>query len=393
MSVSCRAVRCLAVAIALMPLAAVALPLCDSVEQRVAFFRGMDPWRKALTDKKFEELDRQFNGLIAAYESGKMTDHELHRWFELFYAWNPGREPLHDDWVRAYPNSAAAHLGSAYHYMARGFNARGTEFSDKTSDSQLQAMGGEFRNSFYALDKADARMKKSTLGVAMRIRMLAASGDPGGRIRRELYETALKKYPDTLQVRVQWIAMSHPKWGGSVKQLKDAESEAKPLGQDDRRYIEYLVTEELGSVYYWSKDYPRAAEYYEKAIPLCPGLDGAANDLIHLYKDTKNFDALIPLLDRYVEKNPRSGWAYAMRGWANLEKKLWTQSFKDYEKSASLGHSDGFEGLAWHYERGIAVKPDYARAIDLYELAATNGSSTAGQKADNVRKGAGIKMR
>ena len=372
-------------------LGAAALPLCDSTEKRLAFYKAMDPWQRALEEKRFADVDKQFNTLIADTAAGKMTDQELERWFEIFRKYNPGREPLHEDWIRQFPNSAAAHLAAANYYEARGWNARGGEYSSKTSDAQFQAMGLEFRKAFESLSKAENLMARPSLAAAMRMWMTAANGDRKNQVA-DIYRSAIKSFPETLQVRVIWKNLSHPKWGGSVAQLKEIVGDAKSLGKDDRRYIEYLVYEELGSTYRDQEDFDRAAEWYGKAIPLCPGLDGALTADLKMHQSRKNYEAIIPLATAYIERYPRNNWGWAMRGWAHVERKEYPQAAYDYERGALYGSSYAQEGLAWLTEWGHGgIKQDYGKAIELYEIAAANGSKTAGEKAEKIRKGVGLK--
>lgn len=368
---------------------AAAHPVCDSEEKRLAFYRELTPWRKALEQKRYSDLDARYNALIEDTRAGKMNDQELHRWFDVFKQPNVGREPLHDDWIRAYPNSAAAHLALAYYYEGRGFNARSGEYASKVSPSQFQAMGLEFRKAFDALSKAEKLMARPTLPIYLRIWMQGVSG--GERGLEDMYRSALKSYPETVQIRVAWITFSHPKWFGNVGRLKEIVGEAKTLSKEDQRYIQYLVLEELGSVHQYQEDYKRAADYYASAIPLCPGLDGALTKSMRMYRDRKDFDALIPASTVHIERYPRNGWGYSMRGWAHVERKEWDQAARDYEKGASFGSSYAQEGLAWLTEWGRGVKQDYARAIELYETAAANGSSTAAAKAEKIRKTRGLR--
>jgi tetratricopeptide (TPR) repeat protein len=372
---------------------AYALPLCDSAEKRAAFYAEMNPWRKALEQKRFADIDRKFNALIEETRAGKLTDQELNRWFEIFRQSNTGREPLHEDWIRAYPSSAAAHLALAYYYEGRGFSARSSEFSSNVSSAQFQAMGLEFRKAFDALARAEALMARPTLPASLRIWMHGVMGDgKGGRIE-DMYRSALKAYPETVQVRVMWVTFSHPKWYGSVERLKAIPGDARTLSKEDQRYIQYLVMEELGSAYQHGEDYKRAADYYASAIPLCPGLDGALTKLMKMYQARKDFEALVPASTMYIERHPRNGWGYAMRGWAHLERKEWAEAARDYEKGATFGSSYAQEGLAWLVEWGRGVKHDYARAVELYETAAANGSTTAAAKAEKIRKATGLHAR
>ena len=382
--------RWLAVVLAAWSFSAAALPLCDSTEKRQAFYKAMDPWQNALEQKRFAEVDKHFNALIADTAAGKMTDHELHRWFEVFYKYNPGREPLHDDWIRQFPNSAAAYLAAAYYYEARGWNARGGEYASQTSDAQFQAMGLEFRKAFENLGHAENLMARPSLAAAKRMWMMSSSREQR-RKAADIYRSAMKAYPEAVQVRVVWVYMSHPKWGGSIDQLKEIVGDAKSLGKDDRRYIEYLVNEEIGSAYRDMEDFARAAEYYGKAIPLCPGLDGALTDDLKMHQAQKNYEAIVPLATTYIDRYPRNNWGWAMRGWAHIERKEYDQAARDYEKGAQYNSSYAQEGLAWLTEWGYGgLKQDYRKAIELYEIAAANGSTTAGEKAERIRQGIGL---
>lgn len=382
-----------ALALLLLAPAAVAMPLCTTMENTTVFYRGITPWKSALQEKRYADLDGHYNALLDDYAAGRLNDQLLNRWFEVFWVGNTAREPLHQDWIRQFPNSGAAHLAAAYYYVGRGNSARGGEYTSKTSEGQFQAMGEEYQKAYAALEKAETRIRKPSLVTAMRIWMLGNTGDPSGKRLAELYTEGLKRFPDSLQIRVHWVTMSHPKWYGSVPQLQAAASEARKLPADDRRYIEYLVTQELGSMYQMKDDKKSAAEHYEKAIKMCPGLDGALKKLVTMLRDDRNFDALLPALVTYLEYYPRSGWAYATRGWVHSQRKDWNAAAKDYEKSMNLGTAEGYEGLAWLTEWGYGVKQDYAKAIDLYETAAANGSRTAGIKADKIRKATGIKVR
>ena len=378
-------------AVLLLSQAAIALPLCDSAEKRAAFYTDVNSWRKALEQKRFADLDAKFNALIEETRAGKLTDQELHRWFEIFQQSNTGREPLHEDWIREYPRSAAAYLALAYYYEGRGFSARSSEYSSKVSPAQFQAMGLEFRKSFDALAKAEALMARPTLPAYLRIWMLGVGGE--ARKVEDMYRSALKSYPETVQVRVAWVTFSHPKWYGSEERLKEIVGEARALSKENQRYIQYLVFEELGSTHQHKGDFKRAADYYGSAIPLCPGLDGALTKVMKMHQDRKDFAALIPASTTYIERHPRKGWGYAMRGWAHSQRKEWTDAVRDYEKGATFGSSYAQEGLAWLVEWGHGTKHDYARAIELYETAAANGSTTAAAKAEKIRQGTGLKVR
>jgi TPR repeat protein len=109
-----------------------------------------------------------------------------------------------------------------------------------------------------------------------------------------------------------------------------------------------------------------------------------------MQQERKDFAALIPLSTTYIERWPLNNWGWAMRGWAHFERKEWNDAARDYEKGAQYGSSYAQEGLAWLTEAGQGgVKQDRQRAIELYELAAANGSSSAAEMARKLRASVG----
>jgi tetratricopeptide (TPR) repeat protein len=262
----------------LLPAPASAYLLCDDAAKLKEFNQAIRTWNGSLSDKRYAELDRHFSALHAAHESGKLTDAEVMRWYRLFESANAGNEPLHLEWIAAYPRSQAAYIALAVHMVERGFAARGRDFADKTSPLQFKGMADAFAKAIAALDKADTLSRKPTLSLAIRIRIAAAAGSKPDE--RQLYRTAITKYPDTLIARIRFIRVSHPKWGGSIEQLTGIATDAKSLPEADRRYVEYLVFQEIGSVLVDQRDWRRAAEVYEKSVPLCPGFDDGLDNAI-----------------------------------------------------------------------------------------------------------------
>jgi len=114
--------------------------------------------------------------------------------------------------------------------------------------------------------------------------------------------------------------------------------------------------------------------------------------LVQWEKEGKNYEAIIPLATLYIERYPRNNWGWSMRGWAHIERKEYDAAASDYKMGAQYNSSYAQEGLAWLTEWGYGgMKQDYRKAIELYEIAAANGSTTAGAKAERVRQGIGLK--
>jgi tetratricopeptide (TPR) repeat protein len=377
---------------------AMAFELCDDASKRREFYTQLQPWGKALGEKRYDDIDKKFNALLKALESGTESDAMVQRAFSVFQDSRPGNEPLHLEWIKRYPKSQAAHLAMGYYYTSRGYAARGTGFAGETSREQFAAMEENFRRALAELDAADALGKKPTLSAAKRIAIAPTSPALRTLHPTEIYRKAIKEYPDTIEVRIQYIVVSAPKWGGSRGQLRSIIDDAKPLPAADRRYIEYLVYQEMGTTYACTGNLTpecgqakKAVEYYEKSIPLCPGLDRSLELLLEHHVRMKDHPAAVAVAARAIMRNPRNGEAYASRGWAYMHLGRPKDAFADYERGTQLDYGPAFDGLAYFYEVGQIVPTDYRKAIDLYMAAESHHVKGAKEKADKVRAVSGLK--
>jgi tetratricopeptide (TPR) repeat protein len=381
----------LVISLALAP-AAHAYPFCDSAAKAIETGDGLDVWRKTMREKRFADLDRHFSGLLADFEAGKISDAELDFSFGMFASARAANEPLHDEWVNAFPKSRAAHLAQAYHFAARGWAARGSDFANKTSETQFAVMSSAFARAAKAFDAAEALAKKPTLERAKRIDMLKAVGS---RAERDaIYRSTLKLHPGSLAVRYEYLEAVTPRWGGSLEQMRRVGEEARSLPADDRRFIENLVLYHTGSDYYIRDDYKQAAEYFERAMPMCPGMAGSADGAMYLYTtQMKDYPRAIVAAGRYIDRYPRAARGYMFRANAYEHSRMYKEAFGDYERGAQLGDPKGLESMARFYAMGQGVTPDFRKAIDLFMAAHEKGVAGAKEKADQVRAGTGIRMK
>ena len=381
-----------------------AFELCEE-GKREAFYRSIKPLENLAKEKKFDELDKGMNAMLAAHEAGKLSDQLVHRAFQHYDSAHAGWEPLLREWVAKYPRSQAARLALGYHLTARGWGARGGKYSDKTSQEQFAEMERYFREALKVYGEADALGKKPTLSIAQRIWMSRSTPALGLDADR-LYRTAIKAYPDTLQVRVRYLEMSEPKWGGSLPQMASLIDDAKGMPESDRRYVEYLVYEHIAGVYWCSevdcsasegtpsgKYAKQIVELYEKSIPLCPGLDNSLSSLMRYQELRRNYPGLIANASKMIERHPRDAKAFYMRGegYSNLHK--YKEAFADIARAAELGHAYANKELAWFYESGTVVPKDVRKAIDLYLLADERNIKGARAEAERLGKASGIPLK
>jgi tetratricopeptide (TPR) repeat protein len=380
-----------AVALACASTTPFAFEMCDDATRRPAFERDFDPMHDAFKKKRIEDLHYYYEGLLRRHAAGNLTDQHLQRAFSVFQCSNARCEPILLEWARNHPGSEAPYLALAVYYRETGYAARGSDFASDTAESQFDVMREAFRKAIAALDKADKVSRKASFSASLRLDMAKADGSLKPR-PTEIYRKAIKDVPDTLQVRIRYAEASQPKWGGSMKQLESIIDDARALPEPDRRYIQYVVYQEMASALALMEEHPQSVKLYERSVALCPGLDGALGKLIGAYEKLKDNEHVVAVATRYIERNPRNGWAYSHRGWAELGLKQFDKSYPDFEKSVALGYPDAYLGLAWHHEWGKVVPQDYRKAIEMYLTAERLGVAEGRVRAEKVMKGTGIRM-
>lgn len=328
------------------------------------------PWESAFREKKFHEVDAHFNAYLDALDAGKISDAQAKAAFEVFESSQPGREPLHTEWLWARPESRAARLAIGYHLMRR--------WIDAGDERDLKA-------ALRAFELAAEKTRKPTLSMAARIRMASARAGVSRIDPMAIYEEAVRAFPDTIEVRVQAIHASNPKRGGSLAQIDGILADARGLPASDRRYIEYIAYQEMAAAMQDARRDKDAADLYDKSSALCPGLDGSLARALVAYKRLNRADALLGRAAVYVQRRPRDGWGYAMRGWAERSLGLHAEAFADFDRAVQMGEGSALQELAWYFETGTEVPRDRRKALELYSIAADRGIDGGAENAKRLR--------
>lgn len=383
----------LAAMLACVSFAAQAYVYCDKPAAWPEAYKRQEEGRKALVERRFDDLDKYYGRILEEFEAGRITDGEVNVEFAAFARSFPRNEPLHAEWAKTRPRSRAAHLARAYHWIERGWSARGGELASGTSDEQFSAMAKAFASAVASLEAAQALAATPTPEWAQLARILQTGAFRDRGVTPEmLYRKAIEKNPRTLITRANYARAATPHWGGSFARLDQARADAAKLPADDRRYIEYLVDVAIGDSHSFAKDDRKAAKAYERALPGCPALTDAPKALLWIYAEAKDYKALIPVATRYLEAYPATSNALLQRGYAYVTMARYEEAFRDLDKAAQLGDARAYEHLAWMHEWGRGgARQDYARAIELYMLASARGIPGMKEKADKVRAATGLK--
>lgn len=381
----------IATALAIASLSSHAFVYCDDPARWTDLRKAQKVRREAMVERRFAEIDQHFSAILAAYERGDISDAEVDIEFDFFSTPRAQDEPLHAEWIGAFPKSRAARLAHAYYWSQRGYASRGGDLAAKTSAVQFAAMEHAFKKAWAELDAAEGLAKTPLPEWAARLQILRATGSGTRDMASPIYRKAIATQPRTLHVRIAYARISAPQWGGSFEKLAAIRDDARSLAADDRRFVQSRVNFEIARAYHFRDEVKPAAEAYERALQGCPAYGGPDEELIRIYQDAKDYPALARVTTWLVERYPNYARAYASRAWAHQNMKKNDEAFRDYERAAQLGFGAAFEYLAYMTEWGRGTKQDYRKAIDLYMIAHSKGVKGAKEKADKIRAGLGIR--
>lgn len=179
-----------------------------------------------LKARKFDDLNRMIDALQVAFEKDYNTEQRFTQIAHVFGVASPELEPIYAEWVRRYPDGYVSHLARGYYYTGRGEVARGSEFVDKTSPEQFQAMNDNFAKAVVELRKCLQLRPKAILAYheLLEIDRFASADVPSA----QLLQQALHVCPGCYILRRVYLEKLQPRWGGSYQQMQRFADDSQP---------------------------------------------------------------------------------------------------------------------------------------------------------------------
>jgi tetratricopeptide (TPR) repeat protein len=213
---------------------------------------------------RFAEVDARFAAIQAEYRSGGWKSGDV----EHLLGHMADRAEL-DAWLRARPDSWAAHLARGKGLVREGWRRRGQGFVADSSASQLDGM----RAAFDAAAKELARAIElepaapASFSVLMEIARAAGSAEQS----RALFERLLEVETNPARAYEEYMWSLEPRWGGSLEAMNALVSEAarrhgKPVA--DAVQAKYHMT--LGDLAWQHARRAEAETQYDRSLALAP---------------------------------------------------------------------------------------------------------------------------
>jgi tetratricopeptide (TPR) repeat protein len=295
---------------------------------------------RELSDRKFQALDTQLNSYQKAFEENVLEEGNVSIAFEAFTFTDPALGPILDDWVKSSPNSYSARLARAKYLIARGWQARGDNFANKTSEQQFSEMTqlvGEGVKEAIAAIKLNPKV---SIAYASIIEASKASSDTN--TMKSAYAAGLKSVPLSLSIRVAVMNALEPRWGGSYEAMSKFATDAQKYAAQNPRLVslEGFADEDEGEIAASNGDRKGAVLLYNEALAKGGDFAKAYESRAWAYFYLRRYDDALEDLDRSDRLRPQSTSTLELMGYVyfNLNRPKDTlKAIDEYRKFAQPG--------------------------------------------------------
>lgn len=212
------------------------------------------------------QLEAQLAAVAAGH--GQREDAErIHTFFHDVAALPAAeRDALTAHWLEAAPESAYAAMTRGRHFAEKGWDARGTNWSSRTSPAQMAGMHANFGEAlkFYRRSvELDPELTHAYIGL-MEIAKAVSDRD----LEAWAFARAQLAGPACAEVAVSRMAMLQPRWGGSLQAMEQYAATLAPQAATNP-----LLANQLAAPYIEAVRIEMAADRYTPAA--ADVIDGA----------------------------------------------------------------------------------------------------------------------
>ena len=184
-----------------------------------------------LRSQQYQELERRYSALQVSFKNGQMTGDDLRAAFRDFYPTDPDLAARLDAWVAQFPESYVARVARGIYYKKVGFETRGTDYIQNTSQSQIDGMTEAFEKSVADLRASLNLDPKPFLSYFHLLDIGSAVG--AKEELRGLYDRAIVLDPSSYAIRLKYMVTLQSRWGGSLEEMRSFYAECQRAGLTD----------------------------------------------------------------------------------------------------------------------------------------------------------------
>jgi Zn-dependent protease with chaperone function len=363
-----------------------------------------------IEQRDFAGLERVLGGFQTAFEADAGASRKLETAYWAFDRIARSAQGTLDEWCKTHPASYAAHMARASFFYFQGLDARGTQYIGKTPEENIRTMRIFFEKAQADLERSLTLTPKPYL---TRLTLMSVARIGGNRSDENAhYREAVKLAPQSIELRLDHMAILEPRWGGSYAAMEAYANESRAQLTDARaadrlaaripayRAWEYKQKKDL------SKSltlYNEAIALYESANTLCeranvqsqlnreieatadvngalakpPVSDWCLENAVWIARRASSAEEAIAVLNQVIEADSTRGEAYAQRGWRHQQQNKKELAFQDYLDGAKLGDAWAELMAGKYLWAGIGVAQDREAAMVWFRKAAEKGHPDA----------------
>ena len=192
--------------------------------------------------RRTADLDRRFAATLDEQRSNPDARGLLDRTFNADFL-NDSTETrkILDAWKKQSPDSAFAYTASGLNYYVQASKARGSKYANETAASQFEAMRALTRKAREDLERAVAIDPRMTPAYATMVDIGSMEGDLA--YSEEAGRRGLAVDPANYSIYVALLEKAEPKWGGSLKAMRQIADEAKKHSDENPMLLMLLTSE------------------------------------------------------------------------------------------------------------------------------------------------------
>ncbi len=285
--------------------------------------------------EKFKALNQLLSQYQKQVETNIENEDKLFTAYSAFEIRNESFTPLFDKWILSTPNQYQPYLARAHYFYRQGWKARGHDFRNKTSNSQIQGMKKYFNQAVNDIASALTINNQAILPYAM---LIGISMNMGTHAKSKvLADEALTISPASFTIRDAYLRSLQPRWGGSLEAMQEFAASSQQYAKDNPRLKLLLgaVFTEMASIERLAKKHGSAEKYYRKALIFGDSPSVFFQQTTNFYWQGKYVDAL-ESINQAIRLHPDDDGYYYWRSKIFIQQQRYGKAATDILSAESL---------------------------------------------------------
>ncbi len=316
-----------------------------------------------LRRRDFAGLDSEFEGYQRDFEKFPPAELNEKLAFDSFATDDASIGDLIAQWIKAKPNSFAAHMALGCYFSWRGWHRRGNLPFDQTQSDQFTKMRNYFSESVD--DLRTALKLRPKLSIAYAVLLGEARANTDRPLQQKLEREAVREVPASFVIREEAMECLYPRWGGDHDSMADfaQQSQAHVKENPCLHWLLGFVDRDAGETLAIDGELDKSIEALTRAIARGGDYSGFYFSRGESYLHRERYEQALADFDRANELSPQDPELIVRRAatFARLERPK--DALADLKFVAIFEAPDGFS-TQLHDWAVAAIKERHHRPDD-----------------------------